>query len=104
MKKLRDRFLSLTTFQSLGIVEIAIATLLYFCAAILFANSKYCFFNQASCGMVEPLLGVIGVIVGTCIAIAGLFHYIGKPVLAALAYAPFGVLVLVLLGQLFGLW
>ncbi|MDR7132843.1 hypothetical protein J2X06_000027 [Lysobacter niastensis] len=79
--------------------EILIGSLLLVGAGLLFSNSYFCFFNQASCGMVEPLLALPVTWLGICFTTAGICRGRHSGVVA-LAYASIAVSALLVASQL----
>ena len=57
--------------SELAKTAIALGMALLLLAAVLFTNGHFCFFNKASCGMVEPLLALPALILGLVAILAG---------------------------------
>jgi hypothetical protein len=84
--------------------ELLINCLLALGALGLLANSRFCFFNQASCGMVEPLLAVFALALSVPLFFAGFLRRKGQVAAGNLAYIPALVLLFFLYGQARSWW
>jgi hypothetical protein len=73
-------------------------------AAVLFANSQFCWFSRESCGMWEPIVAVYVLAIALPLIVAGLLHRRRKPLAAGLAYVPAALVVVILVGQSRGWW
>ena len=80
-------------------LEILIGSLLLLWVAILLLNTKFCFFNQGACGMVEPVLALYMAPAAVSLLAAGFLHRRGKVVAGAVAYVPVVAIVVLLVGQ-----
>lgn len=83
----------------LAVLEILTGSLLLLAAALLLLNTKFCFFNHAACGMVEPVLALYLAPVAVSVLAAGVLHHRGKGVAAALAYVPVVTIAVLVVGQ-----
>lgn len=85
--------------RSLAALEIASAALLMAGAAVVFANARFCWFDQMSCGMVEPLVAFFAVLIAVPIGVAGALHWRRKALAGLLALVPAVAVAVFLIGQ-----
>ena len=85
--------------RALAVIELILAGALLSFAAIFFANAKLCWFNQASCGMIEPLLAAFATAIAISVGLAGALHWRGKGLVGSLALVPALAVVVFLIGQ-----
>ncbi|QGW63744.1 hypothetical protein GOY17_01720 [Lysobacter soli] len=85
-------------------IEFAIGGTLAALAIVLFANARLCFFNQSSCGMVEPIAGMYALALALPLLIAGWLHRSGWSFPGNLAYLPLIAAALFLYGQAHSWW
>lgn len=85
-------------------VEFSLGCFLALGAAVMFANTRYCFFNSASCGMVERILGLFALALAIPMFLAAWLHRRGRNLEGNLAYVPVIMLILFLLGQARSWW
>ena len=90
--------------RALPALEVLVGCLLLLAALVLLANARFCFFNHASCGMVEPLEVVIAFALSVPLLVAAWFHRKGKWVAGGVAYLPLVALVVFLYGQASQWW
>jgi hypothetical protein len=90
--------------RTLPVVESFVGCLLLLAAVVLLANSRLCFFNHASCGMVEPPEALLALALSVPLLVAAWFHRKGKWVASGVAYLPAVALVVFLCGQACRWW
>jgi hypothetical protein len=90
--------------RALSILEFLLAGLLALLAAIYFANSYWCFFDQATCGMVEPVVALYAAVLAIPFALAGWLHRKRRLIPGLLALVPAVAIVAVLFGQAQSWW
>lgn len=90
--------------RALCVLESVVAGLLALAAAALFANSRWCFFNHESCGMVEPIMAVCALALAISSALAAWFHARRWNISGALALLPAAAIVVLLVGQAQSWW
>jgi hypothetical protein len=90
--------------RALSVLEGALAALLALAAAVLLANSHWCFFNHESCGMIEPILAAYALALAIPLALAAWFHSKRWTISGALALLPVAAIVVLLLGQALSWW
>ena len=84
--------------------EFTIGCVLAIFAVVLIANTYFCFFNRASCGMLEPILGMYALALALPLLLAACLHRSGRNVLGNLAYLPAIAVAVILLGQALLWW
>jgi hypothetical protein len=88
----------------LSILESVVAVLLVVAAAAFVANSQWCYFNHASCGMVEPIVAAYAIALAIPFALAAWLHSKRRAISGTVALLPALAIVLALIGQAQSWW
>jgi hypothetical protein len=90
--------------RALCVLESVVAGLLALSAGILFANSRWCYSNHESCGVVEPIVAVYALGLAIPLAFAAWFHSRRWVMSGALALLPVAAIVVLLFGEAQSWW
>ena len=85
-------------------LEVATGGTLAALAIVMFVNAHFCFVNQASCGMVEPIVGMYALALALPLLLAGWLHQSGRSTLGNLVYLPVIGIAFLLYGQAQSWW